>query len=116
LESGGYSRRTPKDALDGYREMARHQDLSQRTGLKVYFAHPHSPWERERNENTNGLLRQYLPKGEDLSGYSQDELDDIAENLNARPRKSLGWKAPIVTSITPSPVPSPSDTDSRLTK
>ena len=71
-------------------EMARHQDLSQRTKLKVYFAHPHSPWERVINENTNGLLRQYLHKGEDLSGYSQDELDDIAENLNARPRKSLG--------------------------
>ena len=79
---------------DQGREMARHQDLSGRTGLKVYFAHPHSPWERGINENTNGLLRQYLPKGEDLSGYSQEELDDIAANLNARPRKSLGWKAP----------------------
>ena len=76
------------------REMARHEDLSERTGLKVYFAHPHSPWERGRNENTNGLLRQYLPKGEDLSGYSQLQLDDIAASLNARPRKSLGWKAP----------------------
>jgi IS30 family transposase len=79
---------------DQGREMARHEDLSKRTGLKVYFAHPHSPWERGRNENTNGLLRQYLPKGEDLSGYSQQQLDDIAESLNARPRKSLGWKAP----------------------
>jgi IS30 family transposase len=79
---------------DQGREMARHQELSERTGLKVYFAHPHSPWERGINENTNGLLRQYLPKGEDLSDYSQEELDDIAENLNARPRKSLGWKAP----------------------
>jgi IS30 family transposase len=75
-------------------EMAQHQNLSERTGLKVYFAHPHSPWERGINENTNGLLRQYLPKGEDLSRYSQDELDGIAEMLNARPRKSLGWKAP----------------------
>jgi IS30 family transposase len=79
---------------DQGREMARHEDLSERTGLKVYFAHPHSPWERGRNENTNGLLRQYLPKGEDLSGYSQQQLDEIAASLNARPRKSLGWKAP----------------------
>ncbi len=75
-------------------EMAKHQSLSQRTGIKVYFAHPHSPWERGINENTNGLLRQYLPKSEDLSRYSQEELDGIAEMLNARPRKSLGWKAP----------------------
>jgi IS30 family transposase len=75
-------------------EMARHQLLAERAGIKVYFAHPHSPWERGRNENTNGLLRQYLPRTEDLSCYSQDELDGIAEMLNARPRKSLGWKAP----------------------
>ena len=74
--------------------MARHEKLSERTGLKVYFAHPHSPWERGRNENTNGLLRQYLPKGEDLSSYSQQLLNDIAASRNARPRKSLGWKAP----------------------
>jgi IS30 family transposase len=71
-------------------EMTRHQDLSGKTGIKVYVAHPHSPWERGINENTNGLLRQYLPKGEDLGYYSQDQLDDIAANLNARPRKSLG--------------------------
>jgi IS30 family transposase len=74
--------------------MAHHEKLSERTGLKVYFAHPHSPWERERNENTNGQLRQYLPKGECLSSYSKQLLDAIAASLNARPRKSLGWKAP----------------------
>jgi IS30 family transposase len=79
---------------DQGREMARHELLSAETGVKVYFADPHSPWQRGRNENTNGLLRQYLPKGEDLSRYSQEELDGIAEMMNARPRKSLGWKAP----------------------
>jgi IS30 family transposase len=79
---------------DQGREMAQHRSLSQQANLKVYFAHPHSPWERGINENTNGLLRQYLPKGQDLSLFSQDQLDDIAMLLNARPRKSLGWKAP----------------------
>jgi IS30 family transposase len=79
---------------DQGREMARHQWLAQQTGIKVYFAHPHSPWERGRNENTNGLLRQYLPKGEDLSRFSQQQLDQIAMEINARPRKTLAWKAP----------------------
>ena len=75
-------------------EMARHQSLEQVAGLKADFAHPHSPWERGINENTNGLPRQYMPRGEDLGLYSQEQLDEIAEMLNARPRKSLGWKAP----------------------
>lgn len=77
---------------DQGREMARHQWLEQQTGIKVYF--PHSPWERGINENTNGLLRQYLPKGHDLSSFSQQQLDEIAMEINARPRKTLGWKAP----------------------
>lgn len=75
-------------------EMRHHQRLSQSTGVAVYFAHPHSPWERGICENTNGLLRQYLPKGTDLSVFSQDQLDEIAWRMNTRPRKTLGWKAP----------------------
>ena len=79
---------------DQGREMADHAHLSRQTGMKVFFAHPHSPWERGINENTNGLLREYLPKGSDLSIYSQAQLDGISFKLNARPRKSLGWKCP----------------------
>jgi transposase, IS30 family len=75
-------------------EMRHHQRLTQSTGVKVYFAHPHSPWERGINENVNGLLRQYLPKGTDLSVHSQQDLDRISWQLNVRIRKSLGWKAP----------------------
>ena len=75
-------------------EMRHHKTLTEKTGVDVYFAHPHAPWERGIMENTNGLLRQYLPKGTDLSVFSQDQLDDIAWRLNTRPRKSLGWKAP----------------------
>jgi IS30 family transposase len=75
-------------------EMRHHKLLTANTGVDVYFAHPHAPWERGINENTNGLLRQYLPKGTDLSLFSQEQLDDIAWRLNVRPRKSLGWKAP----------------------
>ena len=79
---------------DQGREMARHEQLTERTGVKVYFADPHSPWQRARNENTNGLLRHYLPRTSDLSMHSQPELDDIAAEVNTRPRKRLGYLTP----------------------
>ena len=75
--------------------MARHIQSTKNTGVKVYFADPHSPWQRGINENSNGLLQQHLPKGEDLSVFSQEELDAIAwRRIITRPRKSLGFKCP----------------------
>ena len=79
---------------DRGKELSGHAQLALETGTRVFFADPHSPWQRPTNENTNGLLRQYFPKGTDLSRWSAEDLEAVAHALNNRPRKILGWKTP----------------------
>ena len=79
---------------DRGKELSQHAQLRIDTGVLVYFADPHSPWQRGTNENTNGVLRQYFPKGTDLSRWGVEEIEAVATALNSRPRKTLGWKTP----------------------
>jgi IS30 family transposase len=79
---------------DQGKEMAHHKQLTQNTGMAVYFCDPHSPWQRGSNENMNGLLRQYFPKGTDLSQFSQEQLDAVADQINHRPRAIFGFRSP----------------------
>lgn len=79
---------------DRGKELSDHARFTVESGVKVFIADPHSPWQRGTNENTNGLMRQYFPKGTDLSRWSAREIQAVANTLNSRPRKTLGWKTP----------------------
>jgi len=79
---------------DNGMEMANHKWLANETGIDIYFAHPYSSWERGTNENTNGLIRRFLPKGTDFRAVSEKRLQEIQDNLNNRPRKVLGFRTP----------------------
>jgi IS30 family transposase len=76
-------------------EMAEHKELTEQTGVKVYFADPYSPWQRGTNENTNGLIRQYFPKGTDFTKVTMEQIKLAQHRLNNRPRKVLGWSTPL---------------------
>ena len=99
LSSGKSTRKLPQELYksltwDRGKEMAAHKRFTLGTDIQVYFCDPRSPWQRGSNENTNGLLRQYMPKGIDISGYSQAKLNAVARQLNERPRKTLGYQTP----------------------
>jgi transposase, IS30 family len=79
---------------DQGREMSRHNEFTIATGIEVFFCDPHSPWQRGSNENTNGLLRQYFPKGTDLSLHDRAHLEHVQASMNNRPRKTLGFMTP----------------------
>lgn len=75
-------------------EFAKHMLVTEEKGIPFYFANPHAPWQRLTNENTNGLMREYMPKSTDFSSYTDDEIQEYVAKINTRPRKCLGWKTP----------------------
>lgn len=88
------SRKKKTITPDRGKEFACHEEITQETGIEFYFPRPHSPWDRGTNENTNGLLREYIPKSTDIDALSEEEIAAFFDKLNKRPRKCLGWKTP----------------------